>query len=193
MLLGGDDDERATVELAGGLAAIDELPQPRERGLRVAVLAVVVAQAAAAAVLARLGDVGAQLVDHEADASGGDTRDPLARLRVGRALVVGSQQRVDELCRRLGYVDPGIRARGGREVGRATVGAAPVVFVAKAGLRRPAVRCSAVRRQPTAGAGHSGRANRPNPACGACTLTSPFPRRRTLSRNWPTAFSLGSP
>ena len=66
MLLGGDHHERAAVELAGGLRAVDELPQPGERGLRVAVVAVVDAQAAAAAVLARLGDVGAQLVDRRA-------------------------------------------------------------------------------------------------------------------------------
>jgi hypothetical protein len=60
------------------------------------VVAVVDAQPAAAAVLARLGDVGAQLVDDEADAAGGDPRDPLAGLGVGRAVVVGAEQRVDE-------------------------------------------------------------------------------------------------
>ena len=85
VLLGGDHDERAAVELAGGLGAVDELPQPRDRGLRVAVVAVVDAQPAAAAVLARLGDVGAQLVDDEPDAAGGDAGDALAGLRVGRA------------------------------------------------------------------------------------------------------------
>ena len=96
MLLGGDHDQRAAVELAGGLGAVDELPQPGDRGLRVAVVAVVVAQASAGAVLAGLGDVGAQLVDHQADAAGGDPRDPLPGLGVGRAVVVGAEQRVDE-------------------------------------------------------------------------------------------------
>jgi hypothetical protein len=69
------------------------------------VLAVVDAHSAAAAVLARLGDVGSQLVDHEADATGGDPRDPLAGLGVRRAVVIGAQQRVDELCRPLDYAD----------------------------------------------------------------------------------------
>jgi hypothetical protein len=94
VLLGGDDDQRAPVELAGGLGAVDELPQPRQRGLRVAVLAVVDAQPAAAAVLTRLGDVGAQVLDDESDAASGDPRDPRAGLRVGRVVVVGAQQRV---------------------------------------------------------------------------------------------------
>ena len=96
VLLGGDHDQRAAVELAGGLGAVDELPQPRDRGLRVAVVAVVDAQPAAAAVLARLGDVGAQVVDDEPDAAGGDAGDALAGLRVGRVVVVGAEQRVDE-------------------------------------------------------------------------------------------------
>jgi len=59
VLLGGDDDQRAAVELASALAGVDVLPQPCDRGLRVAVLAVVDPQPAAAAVLARLRDVGA--------------------------------------------------------------------------------------------------------------------------------------
>ena len=105
VLLGGDDDQRAAVELAGALGAVDELPQPGERGLRVAVLAVVVAQPSAAAVLARLGDVAAQLLDDEPDAAGGDPGDPLPGLRVRGAVVVGAQQRVDELCRRGDYAD----------------------------------------------------------------------------------------
>jgi hypothetical protein len=79
VLLGGDHDQRATVELARGLGAVDELPQPRDRGLRIAVVAVVVAQAAAGAALARLGDVAAQLLDDQADAAGGDARDALPR------------------------------------------------------------------------------------------------------------------
>jgi hypothetical protein len=41
VLLGGDDDQRAAVQLPGGLAAVDELPQPGDRGLRIAVVAVV--------------------------------------------------------------------------------------------------------------------------------------------------------
>jgi hypothetical protein len=99
VLLGGDDDERAAVELAGRLGAVDELPYPGERGLRVAVLAVVDAQPSPGAVLARLGDVGAQLVDDETDAGGRDPGDPLAGLRIRGAVVVGAQERVDELCR----------------------------------------------------------------------------------------------
>jgi hypothetical protein len=119
VLLGGDDDEGAAVELAGGLGAVDELPQPLKRGLRVEVLAVVDAQAAAAAVLARLVDVGAQLLDHEPDAAGGDPRDPLPGLGVGGAVVVGAEQRVDELCRPLDYADqPMPYARKGDEAGR---------------------------------------------------------------------------
>ena len=62
MLLRREDHEGASVELAGGLRSVQEAPEPGEGGLRVAVVAVVVAQAAAAAVFARLGDVGAQLV-----------------------------------------------------------------------------------------------------------------------------------
>ena len=118
VLLGGDDDQGAAVELAGRLGAVEEAPQPGDRGLRVAVIAVVVAQPAAAAVLARLGDVGAQLLDHEADAAGRDPGDPLAGLGVRRAVVIGAQQRVDEervrrRCR------PGRRWRGcGRARGR---------------------------------------------------------------------------
>jgi hypothetical protein len=56
--LGGDHDQGAAVELAGGLGAVDEFPQPRDRGLWVAVLAVV----------------------DEADAAGGDPRDPFLGL-----------------------------------------------------------------------------------------------------------------
>jgi hypothetical protein len=41
VLLGGDHQERAAVELAGARGTLDELPQPRERRLRVAVPAVV--------------------------------------------------------------------------------------------------------------------------------------------------------
>ena len=107
MLLGRDDHQRAAVELAGGLGAVDELPQPRERGLRVAVVAVVVAQPAAGAVLARLGDVAAQLVDDQADAAGRQAGDALAGLGVGRLVVVGAEQRVDELCRWLSYAAEG--------------------------------------------------------------------------------------
>src|SRR3954463_13748676 len=68
VLLGGDHDQRAPVELAGGLGTVDELPQPGDRGPWAAVLAVVDTQPPARAVLAGLGDVGAQLVDDEADA-----------------------------------------------------------------------------------------------------------------------------
>jgi hypothetical protein len=105
VLPGRNDDQRATEELAGGLAAVDVVPQPRDRGLRVAVVAVVDAQPAAAAVLAGLRDVGAQLVDDEADAPGGDAGDLLPGLGVGGAVVVGAQQRVDELCEPRSYAD----------------------------------------------------------------------------------------
>lgn len=91
MLFGGDDDQGATVELARGLGAVDELPQPRDRGLRVARVAVVDPQPAAAAVLAGLGDVGAQVVYDEPDAAGRQTGDMLAGLRVRRLVVVGAQ------------------------------------------------------------------------------------------------------
>jgi hypothetical protein len=46
-------------------------------------VAVVDPHASARSVLAVLGDVGAELFDGEADAVGGDPRDPLAGLRVG--------------------------------------------------------------------------------------------------------------
>jgi hypothetical protein len=77
--------------------------------VRVALLAVVDPQASARAVLAGLGDVGAQLVDDEADPAGGDPRDPLPGLGVGGAIVVRAEQRVDELCRRAGYAEGGMR------------------------------------------------------------------------------------
>lgn len=41
VLLGRDDDERAAVDLAGGLGAVEEPPEPRDRDLRVARVAVV--------------------------------------------------------------------------------------------------------------------------------------------------------
>ena len=107
MLLGGDHDQRAAVELAGGLGAVDELPQPRDRRLRIPVVAVVDAQPPTAAVLARLGDVAAQLADDQPDAAGRQADDALAGLRVGRLVVVGAQQRVDELCRRASYAENG--------------------------------------------------------------------------------------
>ena len=95
VLLGRDDDERAAVELARRLRAVDDF-HSHERGLGVAVVAVVDPQPAAAAVLARLRDVAAQLVDDEPDAAGGDAGDPLPGLGVGGAVVVGAEQRVDE-------------------------------------------------------------------------------------------------
>jgi hypothetical protein len=69
------------------------------------VVAVVDAQPSSAAVLARLRDVGAQLVDDQADAAGCQAGDALAGLRVRRLVVVGAEQRVDELCRPLDYAD----------------------------------------------------------------------------------------
>jgi hypothetical protein len=105
VLLGGDDDQRAAVQLAGGLRGVDVLPQPRQRRLGVAVLAVVDAQPAAASVLARLRDVRAQLVNDEAEAAGRDAGDALPGLGVRGAVVIGTQQRVDELGRRCGYAD----------------------------------------------------------------------------------------
>jgi hypothetical protein len=111
VLLGGDDDQRAAIELARRLRAVDELPQPRLRGLRVTVVAVVDPQPAAAAVLAGLCDVAAQLVDDEADAAGGDPGDPLPRLGVGGTGVVGAEQRADEEPR-----DVDVAGVDGREV-----------------------------------------------------------------------------
>jgi hypothetical protein len=78
VLLGGEDDQRAAVELARARRAVKEPPEPRECGLRVAVVTVVVPEPPARAILARLGDVAAQLVDDEADAARGDPGDPLA-------------------------------------------------------------------------------------------------------------------
>jgi hypothetical protein len=43
-----------------------------------------------------LGEVGAQLVDHQADPAGGDPRDALPGLCVGRAVVVGAEDGVDK-------------------------------------------------------------------------------------------------
>ena len=78
VLLGGDHDERAAVELAGGGGGVDELPQPLDRLLGLAGVAVVDLQPAAAAVLAGLGDVGAQLVDDQPDPAHGEALDALA-------------------------------------------------------------------------------------------------------------------
>jgi hypothetical protein len=75
------------------------------------VVAVVVAQPPAGAVLARLGDVGAQVGDHEPDAAGGDACDAFARLRVGRAVVVGAEQGVDELGRPRAYANAPLAPR----------------------------------------------------------------------------------
>jgi hypothetical protein len=69
------------------------------------VVAVVDAQPSAAAVLTRLGDVGAQVVDDQADAAGCQAGDALAGLRVGRLVVVGAEERVDKLCRLADYAE----------------------------------------------------------------------------------------
>jgi hypothetical protein len=69
------------------------------------VVAVVDAQPTAAAVLARLGDVGAQVADDQPHAAGRQAHDALAGLRVGRFVVVGAEQAEDELCRRAGYAE----------------------------------------------------------------------------------------
>jgi len=81
------------------------------------VVAVVVAQASPGAVLAGLGDVGAQLVDRQADPAGGDPGDPLPGLGVRRAVVVGAEEGVDELCRARDYSDTvtGGRAEAGEQ------------------------------------------------------------------------------
>ena len=68
-------------------------------------VAAVNAQPSAAAVLARLGDVGAQVADDQADAASCQAGDALAGLRVGRLVVVGAEQRVDELGRARDYAD----------------------------------------------------------------------------------------
>jgi hypothetical protein len=105
VLLGGDHHQRPAVELPGRLGVVDELPEPLKRGLGVPVVAVVDAQAAAGPVLAGLGDVGAQLLDHQPHAAGGDAGEPLPGLRVRRTVVVGAEKGVDDLCRRLSYAD----------------------------------------------------------------------------------------
>lgn len=105
VLLGGDDDKDAAVELACSLGGVEELPQPGDRGLRVAMFAVVDAQPATAAVLAGLGDLGTQLLDQQPNAARGDARDPVAGLRVRGAVVVGAEQGVDGLCRWLSSAD----------------------------------------------------------------------------------------
>src|SRR6266568_4890963 len=69
----------------------------------------------------------------------GDPRDALRGLRVRRAVVVGAQQRVDELCRRRGYADNTVQGLsgsskvgaahhfvGGRTVGMVSAAAWPV-------------------------------------------------------------------
>jgi pimeloyl-ACP methyl ester carboxylesterase len=101
------------IDLLGFSRAVDELPQPRDRGLRVAVLAVVEAQPAATAVFAGLRDVRAQFVDEEPHAAGGDAGDPLPGLGVRGLVVVGAQQRVHELGRARDYADTVVgRLRG---------------------------------------------------------------------------------
>jgi hypothetical protein len=75
--------------------------------LRVAVVAVVDAQPSAAAVFARLGDVGAQVLDDEPDAAGREAGDALAGLRVRRLVVIAAEQGVDELRRWLRYTAEG--------------------------------------------------------------------------------------
>src|SRR3954447_9474551 len=79
-----------------------------DRRLRVAV---VVPGAAAGAVLAGLGHVAAQLLDHQADPVGGDPGHSLPGLGVGGAVVIGTQQRVDELCRPLRYAGQPVPVR----------------------------------------------------------------------------------
>jgi hypothetical protein len=106
VLLGGDHDQRAAVELARGLGGVDEFPQPPVRrlgALGLARVAVVDLQPAAAAVLAGLGHVAAQLVDDQADAADRQLLHALADLRVGRVVVIRAQEGVDELCRRVCY------------------------------------------------------------------------------------------
>jgi hypothetical protein len=47
----------------------------------------------------------AAVLDRPLRAGGRELAYPLARLRVGRSLIVGAEQRVDELCRPLDYAD----------------------------------------------------------------------------------------
>jgi hypothetical protein len=95
VLLGGDHDERAAVELAGGLGAVDEPRHPRDGLVGLVAVAVVDSELAAAAVLAGLGDVRVELIDDQADATDGQAGDPLAGLAEWRAVVVGT---VASLC-----------------------------------------------------------------------------------------------
>ena len=101
VVLGGEDDERAAVELAGSLGAVDELPQPRAGGVDVAVGDL---RRAGLAVLER-GRLGrAVLVEDQPDAVGGDR----ARSVIAAAQVVGPvgpEQPVAELGRARDYAD----------------------------------------------------------------------------------------
>jgi hypothetical protein len=54
-------------------------------------------------IIAGLGHVGAELVDHQPDAGHRQSRYPLTGLRVGRVVRVRPQQAVDELCRQFDY------------------------------------------------------------------------------------------
>lgn len=99
-----DGDQRVG-ELPGGLGAVDEPPQPLDRLSGCSGVAVVDPQRARSAVFARFGDVGAELLDDEADPGDGEPGDAVAGLGVGRVVVVSPQEGVDELCRPLDYAD----------------------------------------------------------------------------------------
>jgi hypothetical protein len=68
-------------------------------------IAVADAQRAARAVLTGLGHVGAELLDHEPDPARGELRDPIPGLGEGAAVMVGTEQAIDQLCRGSDYAD----------------------------------------------------------------------------------------
>jgi len=96
---------RPPEKLPGAFRTIDVARHPLQRRLRLLRAAVVDPQPAAGPVLARLGRVRAEFIDHQPDPGDREMRDPLAGLRVRRSVVIGAQERVDELCGLRAYAD----------------------------------------------------------------------------------------
>jgi hypothetical protein len=101
VVLGGEDDERAAVELPRALGALHELPQPRAGLLD---LAVGHLRLAGRTVLQRRRRRRAVLLEDQADAVG---RDPLGGALIAAQVAgdVGSEQAVGELRRPRDYAD----------------------------------------------------------------------------------------
>jgi hypothetical protein len=92
-------------KLARGFGAVDELPQPRDRLLGLARVAVVDPERTLTAVLARFGHIRAELLHNEPNPARSELCDPVARLGVGALIVVRAQKAVCELGRRRDYAD----------------------------------------------------------------------------------------